>query len=188
MLISSDLPAEKQDYTVELTDDRKEYGRTPGATGIPQFLRNTIAIAAHEDSRTNVAKAFSISPQEVSLIKHAKLPDSKDEFGKDRQNPDSEANTEIRSAVKSHLESARDIAASRLLDCLNSVTPERIKLLPKLHETMQVAESMSRIIERTTPKVEAGRENDAKFIFIVPETRRPVTDYKVIEVEQPLED
>ena len=188
MLIVNDLPSERQDFTVELADERKDYGRTQGASGIPPFLRNTIAIAAHEDKTSNVARAFGISPQEVSLIKHARLPDSKDEYGRDRQNPNSVANTEIKRVVKTHLEQARDIAAERLLDCLQSVTPERVKLLPKLTETMMVAESMARIIERTAPKTEIGREGDAKFVFIVPEHRRTVADYKVVEVEQPLDD
>lgn len=190
MLIQNDL-ANAENCVVVLRDERKDFGRTQGATEVPQFLKNTIAVLQNnpetQGTNSSVARAFGISSQEVSLIKRARLPDSKDEFGRDVQNPDSQTNREIKSAVATNLESARETAAARLLDCLKSVTPERISLLPKLTDTMMVANGLAKIIESTSPKTDLGRDADARFVFIVPENRKVVRDYEVVEVEQTLD-
>lgn len=190
MLIQDSLGT-YEDFRVVLNDERKDYGRTTGSTEIPQFLKNTIAILANDpekkETNKDLAKSFGISSQEVSLIKRAALPDSKDDFGRDKKNPYSKTNTEIKTAVAGHLETVREIAAKRLLDCLGTVTQERIEKIPKLTDTMTVANGLAQIIEKTAPKTEIGREGDARFVFIVPETRKLVRDYEVVEVEQPLE-
>lgn len=189
MLIQSEIPAEidLRDGVV-LEDSRKDYGRTEGANNIPAFLRNTIAVAAHRDSNKNVARAFGISKQEVSLIKNAKVPDGKDEYGKDRVNPNSEINQGIKEAVESDLLQVRVIATKKLLLALGNMTDDRIKLIPKMSEVAHVADTLSRIVERTIPKVDPAAAEAAKFIFIIPENRRSMSDYEIVTVDQPLTD
>jgi hypothetical protein len=191
MLLVKELPAEKdiKDFSVELKDDRLNPGRTDGSNNIPQFLRNTIAVAAQHDKNKNVARAFGVSAQEVSLLKNAKLPQSKDEFGRDVIDVNSPANTALREAVGDALAIVRQEATAKLLLSLRSITSERIAAIPKLSEVAHFAESMSRIIERAQPKTkdDGGIEKDVKFVFIVPETRKQLSDYKIIDVEQPLD-
>jgi len=193
MLIQNELAADRdlreipEIESVVLEDDRKDYGRTPGANNIPQFLRNTIAIAATKDTNKNVARAFGVSAQEVSLLKNAKLPDSKDDHGKDKVNPHSTANEALREATGKDLERVRSEATSKLLMALDSITKERVNMMPKLTEVASFAESMSRIIERTSGRDGGGLSGEAKFVFIVPESRKVVADYKVIEVENSLD-
>lgn len=196
MLIQKELPKEidlrhppelPDIEAVRLEDSRKNYGRTEGAANIPPFLRNTIAVAAHHDTNKNVARAFGISSQEVSLLKNAKIPDSKDEFGKDKVNPHSDINVGLRDAVEKDLLDVRQIATKNLLAALKSMTPERIQGVAKLNDIAHFADSMSRIVERTLPKSDAAGAADAKFIFIIPENRKAITDYPVIEIENSLE-
>lgn len=196
MLIESKLPEDsdiripvpQEINPVVLEDSRKDYGRTEGSTNIPPFLRNTIAVAAHHDSNKNVARAFGISKQEVSLLKNAKVPDSKDEFGKDRINPNSRINVDLREAVEKDLLDVRQIATKNLLTALKTMTPERIGAVAKLNDVAHFADSMSRIVERTLPKTDSAERSEAKFVFIIPENRKMLSDYPVIEIANSLEE
>ena len=113
-------------------------------------------------------------------------PDGKDDFGRDRVNPRSDINLGIKEAVEKDLLEVRSIATSKLLLALNSISDDRIKLLPKLTETVHVADTLSRIVERTIPKVDPAAAESAKFVFIIPEHRRSMQDYEIITVDQPL--
>jgi hypothetical protein len=180
LIIKDDEKVPEFDSQVKLEDERKDYGRTNGANNIPPFLRQTIAITAHHDTNKNVAKAFGVSPQEVSLLKNANLPDGKDEFGKDIKNKNSAENLAIKDAIETDLSKIRREATDKLMLSLGLLTQDKLSSITRVKDLAVVAETMSKIVDRTGPRSE--NTGDARIVFMVPRETKKLEDYNVIEV------
>lgn len=140
-------------------------GRTPGANGIPDFLRVMIGTQAHLTTTSNVAEAFGVSPSTVHEAKHGRIS--------------GETVPELKEAVNENVEAVHKLAMERLLKTLGVITDEKLEGL-NAKDASTVAANISRVMEKTMPK---GQGDGASRIILVTPTLKTETHYTTVTVK-----
>lgn len=138
-------------------------GRTLGANGIPDSLRELIGFQAHFEKASDVASAFGVAPITAHLAK------------------ESRGHEEVGEKIKERLGIVRDQALEKMLTAMGVISEDRIKKL-KIRGALQVINGMAAVIEKTDSKIPQVVGN--QVIVYAPQVRSELDYDRVIEVEK----
>lgn len=171
MGICSDDMFEKEVNHVVLHEEIK-HGRG-NVKEVPMELRKVIASTAIEGhvSGKLIAHTFGISESSVSAYKN----------GSTSTATYNEPDVELKKSVTNKKEQISDIAQSRLIDAINSITREDLNRI-KVGERAKVALAMSSVVKNM---VEEDRSNDSGVKVMIYAPRIKAEDaYEVIAVNE----
>jgi len=138
-------------------------GRTAGANGIPDSLRELIGFQAHFEGAKEVASAFGVAPITAHLAK------------------ESRGHEEVSDKIKERLGVVRDQALEKMLTAMGVISEDRIKKL-KIRGALQVIQGMASVIEKTDSKIPQVIGN--QVIVYAPAVRSELDYANAIEVEK----
>jgi hypothetical protein len=136
------------------------FRKVPGEKNIPEEVKSVIGALAETHTREELSEQFNISKDTVgdlALDKHS--------------------NSRVSEAKVNIIEKCKDITLNKLAKSLEFLEITR-EMKPR--EQVAIAESLSRIHEKLTPK-EAATPLEAKFIFYTPDRQNDIKDYEVID-------
>ena len=136
-------------------------GHAESKDNLPVETRNEIAIRARSGMETQeeIAADYGISQQNVSAIATGKTSSEPEVVGK-------------------ALDKIRDKALDRLLASLGFLTDDKLSGCDA-KDLSQIAANVSRVVEKTTPKVDEGSK--VQVVVYAPQVRQE-EKYKIIEV------
>lgn len=145
-------------------------GRTEGTKETPESLRKLIAGEALEGGSTakEISHAFNISPSSISAYKAGATSTDRLTAGK------------LDTVLVENNQKIGRTAQNKLMKALKHITEEKMADA-KLTDLGQVAANMSRIIEKTTPKVPEAPTVQNNIIFYSPQQIKP-ENYDVIDL------
>lgn len=162
---TEDHTKEHQIKNIELENNTYDNFRKPaGVPNIPGPVKAIIGALALETTHSEVAASFPVSKQTVGELARG-----------------DQANAEITEVKNAIIEKIKDNSLKKIEQCVEFLS---VNEHTKNSELIMVAEGLSRVHDKLTPKDANPHANITQFIYYVPESQKKIEDYTVIDADQ----